>query len=414
MNRYEKKANEICGIAAERIKQMGLSDITNMRYEICADVTVQPSKYSFYITRDNDKGQAEQTLAKLKYEKQYYTCNIYEADLSMENDIEEIVRFLVNAAAYPLKYETKDNAVIQSIDVFIEDCNTAASQCKAFCPKTKSINVTYIINDIVKRVYERLAAYKLTNEGYELHFVSKSSDAIDFQVSITHIGYSVPIIPPLPDKKDFLSFESYKKEIPDVNTEDTNASVRIEQIIDKCNDDAAKQIADQIKTHQVLKAFEKIVYDKYVVPRNFPSPEQMWEEFKAYYEAVKSIPSPIPFPCTIDDWWNYLEKTIKKNTAFWHASDDIEVRNMYNIKSYRYADFFTVYYDLEEYYSSDYRKSIDIAIETAIAKSDRTTDIDKIMKSADCNITSFFNELNGIPAIVQSSIPTAHPQPAAV
>ena len=402
MNRYEKKANEICGIAAERIKQMGLSDITNMRYEICADVTVQPSKYSFYITRDNDKGQAEQTLAKLKYEKLYYTCNVYEADLSMENDTEEIVRFLVNAAAYPLKYETKDNAVIQSIDVFLEDCDTAANQCKAFCPKTKSINVTYITNDIVKRVYERLTAYKLTDEGYELHFVSKSSDAIDFQVSITHIGYSVPIIPPLPDKKDFLSFESYKKEIPDVNTEDTNASVRIEQIIAKCNDDAAKQIADQIKTHQVLKGFEKIVYDKYVVPRNFHSPEQMWEEFKAYYEAVKSIPSPISFPCTIADWWNHLEQNIKKNTAFW--LDDIRsgdpcIRKEYNLtySSCFEPDIFSVYTDM----SSD------------IMNADGVDPEEKYNNIVLPFTNIYKNELNGIPAIVQTSIPTV-PQQTAV
>ena len=395
MNRYEKKANEICGIAAERIRQMGLSDITNMRYEICADVTVQPSKYSFYITRDNDKGQAEQTLAKLKYEKQYYTCNIYEADLSMENDIEEIVRFLVNAAAYPLKYETKDNAVIQSIDVFIEDCNTAASQCKAFCPKTKSINVTYITNDIVKRVYECLAAYKLTDEGYKLHFVSKSSDTIDFQVSITHIGYSVPIIPPLPDKKDFLSFESYKKEIPDVNTEDTNASVRIEQIIDKCNDDAAKQIADQIKTHQVLKAFEKIVYDKYVVPRNFPSPEQMWEEFKAYYEAVKSIPSPIPFPCTIADWSVKLEETIKKNTAFWkyEMTRDESYRVNYGLdssKSFFGPNYFTVYHDMYD--------------ECSVDDSCDRKEVGRKLREMS---TILINELNGVSAITQTSIQRA-------
>lgn len=413
MNRFEKKANEICDMAAERIRQMGLSDITNMRYEICADVTVQPSKYSFYITRDNDKGQAEQTLAKLKYEKLYYTCNIYEADLSMENDIEAIVRFLVNAAAYPLKYETKDNAVIQSIDVFIEDCNTAASQCKAFCPKTKSINVTYIINDIVKRVYERLAAYKLTDEGYELHFVSKSSDAIDFQVSITHIGYSVPIIPPLPNKKDFLSFESYKKEIPDVNTEDTNASVRIEQIIDKCNDDAAKQIADQIKTHQVLKSFEKIVYDKYVVKKNFPSPEQMWEEFKAYYDAVKSIPSPIPFPCTIADWWVKLEETIKRNTAFWlcTSTHDYSLMKKYitgEVNDCMSPYIFSVTIDLYEVYS--FSSHDDMMSKLGTSEIVKTPFI--------CNLEffedNFINELNGIPAIVQTSIPTAQPQQTVV
>ena len=401
MNRFEKKANEICDMAAERIRQMGLSDITNMRYEICADVTVQPSKYSFYITRDNDQGQAEQTLAKLKYEKLYYTCNIYEADLSMENDIEAIVRFLVNAAAYPLKYETKDNAVIQSIDVFLEDCDTAASQCKAFCPKTKSINVTYIINDIVKRVYECLAAYKLTDEGYELHFISKSPDTIDFQVSITHIGYSVPIIPPIPDKKDFLSFESYKKEIPDVNTEDTNAYVRIEQIINKCNDDAAKQIADQIKTHQVLKSFEKMVYDKYVVTRYFPSPEQMMEEFKTYYDAVKSVPSPIPFPCTIADWWVKLEEIIKKNTAFWLndiRSGDPCIRKKYNlISSSHFApDIFSVYTDMSDIMNAD------------------GVDPEEKYNNIVLPFTNIYkNELNGIPAIVQTSIPTV-PQQTAV
>jgi hypothetical protein len=402
MNRYEKKANEICGMAAERIRQMGLSDITNMRYEICADVTVQPSKYSFYITRDNDKGQAEQTIAKLKYEKLYYTCNVYEADLSMENDTEEIVRFLVNAAAYPLKYETKDNAVIQSIDGFIEGCNTAASQCKAFCPKTNSINVTCVINDIVKRVYERLAASKLTDEGYELHFVSKSPDTIDFQVSITHIGYSVPIIPPIPDKKDFLSFDCYQNEMLNVNMEYDDATVRIEQIIGRCNDDAAKQIVDQIKTHQFLKSFEKMVYDKYVVTRYFPSPEQMMEEFKTYYDAVKSVHSPISFPCTIADWWNHLEHIIKKNTAFWLdsiRSGDPCIRKEYNLtcsSSFK-PDIFSVYIDMSDIMNAD------------------GVDREEKRNNIVLPFTNMYkNELNGIPAIVQTSIPTAQPQPTAV
>ena len=236
---------------------------------------------------------------------------------------------------------------------------------------------------------------------------------------ITHIGYPVEILfyNGTVFKRDSLFTVDYKsviEMIKDGSLTPQQKEDAVDKQIESLNTSTAEMIYDQIKTHQVLKSFEKLVHDKYVVPRNFPSPEKMWEEFKSYYEAVKSIPSPIPFPCTIDDWWNYLEKTIKKNTAFWHASDDIEVGNMYNIKSYHYTDFFTVYYDLEEYYSSDYRKSIDIAIETAIAKSDRTTDIDKITKSADCNITNFFNELNGIPSIVQSSIPTAQPQQTAI
>lgn len=273
-----------------------------------------------------------------------------------------------------------------------------------------TIDPTRVIQNIVNKVSNALSNAGI--QGYDLRCTKIDIPTMSISFEITHIGYPVEILfyNGTVFKRDSLFTVDYKSVIEMIKDGSLTLQQKedaVDKQIESLNTSTAEMIYDQIKTHQVLKSFEKLVHDKYVVSKNFPSPEKMWEEFKAYYEAVKSIPSPIPFPCTIDDWWNYLEKTIKKNTAFWHASDDIEVRNMYNIKSYRYADFFTVYYDLEEYYSSDYRKSIDIAIETAIAKSDRTTDIDKIMKSADCNITSFFNELNGIPAIVQSSIPTA-------
>lgn len=278
-----------------------------------------------------------------------------------------------------------------------------------------TIDPTRVIQNIANKVYNALSNAGI--QGYDLRCTKIDIPTMSISFEITHIGYPVEILfyNGTVFKRDSLFTVDYKsviEMIKDGSLTPQQKEDAVDKQIESLNTSTAEMIYDQIKTHQVLKSFEKIVHDKYVVPKNFPSPEKMWEEFKAYYEAVKSIPSPIPFPCTIDDWWNYLEKTIKKNTAFWHASDDIEVGNMYNIKSYHYADFFTVYYDLEEYYSSDYRKSIDIAIETAIAKSDRTTDIDKIVKSADCNITNFFNELNGIPVIMQSSIPTA--QPAAV
>jgi hypothetical protein len=278
-----------------------------------------------------------------------------------------------------------------------------------------TIDPTRVIQNIVNKVSNALSNSGI--QGYDLRCTKIDIPTMSISFEITHIGYPVEILfyNGTVFKRDSLFTVDYKsviEMIKDGSLTPQQKEDAVDKQIETLNTSTAEMIYDQIKTHQVLKSFEKIVHDKYVVPKNFPSPEKMWDEFKAFYEAVKSIPSPIPFPCTIDDWWNYLEKTIKKNTAFWHACDDIEVRNMYNIKSYRYADFFTVYYDLEEYYSSDYRKSIDIAIDTAIAKSDRTTDIDKIVKSADCNITSFFNELNGIPAIIQSSIPTA--QPAAV
>jgi hypothetical protein len=278
-----------------------------------------------------------------------------------------------------------------------------------------TIDPTRVIQNIVNKVSNALSNSGI--QGYDLRCTKIDIPTMSISFEITHIGYPVEILfyNGTVFKRDSLFTVDYKsviEMIKDGSLTPQQKEDAVDKQIETLNTSTAEMIYDQIKTRQVLKSFEKIVHDKYVVSKNFPSPEKMWEEFKAFYEAVKSIPSPIPFPCTIDDWWNYLEKTIKKNTAFWHACDDIEVRNMYNIKSYRYADFFTVYYDLEEYYSSDYRKSIDIAIDTAIAKSDRTTDIDKIVKSADCNITSFFNELNGIPAIIQSSIPTA--QPAAV
>ena len=280
-----------------------------------------------------------------------------------------------------------------------------------------TIDPTRVIQNIANKVFNALSNAGI--QGYDLRCTKIDIPTMSISFEITHIGYPVEILfyNGTVFKRDSLFSVDYKSVIElikDGSLTPQQKEDAVDKQIESLNTSTAEMIYDQIKTHQVLKSFEKIVHDKYVVSKNFPSPEKMWEEFKSFYEAVKSIPSPIPFPCTIDDWWNHLEQTIKRNTAFWHASDDIEVGNRFNIKNYHYADFFTVYYDLEEYYSSDYRKSIDIAIETAITKSDRTTDIDKIMKSTDCNITNFFNELNGIPVIVQSSIPTAQPQPAAV
>ena len=279
------------------------------------------------------------------------------------------------------------------------------------------IDKTKVIQSVVFKVTNALTSTAI--QGYDLTCTGFDVPNMTISFEITHIGYPVEIL--FYNGTVFKRSNEFKvdyKSVLDIIKDQALTPQQKEDAVDKqietINGSIAGMLYDQIKTHQVLKGFEKIVYDKYVVPKNFPSPEKMVEEFKVYYDAVKSIPSPIPFPCTIADWWVKLEEIIKKNTAFWHACDDIEVRNIYNIKSYRHADFFTVYYDLEEYYGSDYRKSIDIAIDTAIINSDRTTDIDKIIKSADCNITNFVNELNGIPAIVQTSIQTAQPQHTAV
>lgn len=282
---------------------------------------------------------------------------------------------------------------------------------------SNTIDPTRVIQNIANKVFNALSNAGI--QGYDLRCTKIDIPTMSISFEITHIGYPVEILfyNGTVFKRDSLFSVDYKSVIElikDGSLTPQQKEDAVDKQIESLNTSTAEMIYDQIKTHQVLKSFEKLVHDKYVVSKNFPSPEKMWDEFKAFYEAVKSLPSPIPFPCTIDDWWNHLEQTIKRNTAFWHASDDIEVRNRFNIKSYRYADFFTVYYDLEEYYSSDYRKSIDIAIETAIAKSDRTTDIDKITKSADRNITNFFNELNGVPLITQNGVPMAQPQPAAV
>lgn len=282
---------------------------------------------------------------------------------------------------------------------------------------SNTIDPTRVIQNIANKVFNALSNAGI--QGYDLRCTKIDIPTMSISFEITHIGYPIEILfyNGTVFKRDSLFSVDYKSVIElikDGSLTPQQKEDAVDKQIESLNTSTAEMIYDQIKTHQVLKSFEKLVHDKYVVSKNFPSPEKMWDEFKAFYEAVKSLPSPIPFPCTIDDWWNHLEQTIKRNTAFWHASDDIEVRNRFNIKSYRYADFFTVYYDLEEYYSSDYRKSIDIAIETAIAKSDRTTDIDKITKSADRNITNFFNELNGVPLITQNGVPMAQPQPAAV
>jgi hypothetical protein len=143
----------------------------------------------------------------------------------------------------------------------------------------------------------------------------------------------------------------------------------------------------------------------------------MWEEFKAYYEAVKSIPSPIPFPCTIADWWNHLEQTINKNTANWIddiVSGDPKLQKEYGIAGLNYRpEFFSVYYDLEKVYcNSTYQTQTQSSMRKSTVKI--ATPSYNFTNYLDDMRTVFVNEINGVPFIVQNGVPMAQPQQTAV
>lgn len=264
---------------------------------------------------------------------------------------------------------------------------------------SNTIDPTRVIQNIVNKVSNALSNSGI--QGYDLRCTKIDIPTMSISFEITHIGYPVEILfyNGSVFKRDSLFSVDYKsviEMIKDGSLTPQQKEDAVDKRIESLNTSTAEMIYDQIKTHQVLKSFEKLVYDKYVVPRNFPNPEQMWDEFKAYYEAVKSIPSPIPFPCTIDDWWEKLEETIKRNTAFWLdsiRSGDSCIRKEYNL-SYSSSfkpDIFSVYTDMS----------------SNIMNADGADPEEKYNNIVLPFTNMYKNELNGIPAIVQSSIPTA-------
>lgn len=266
------------------------------------------------------------------------------------------------------------------------------------------IDKTKVIQSIVFKVSNALASTGI--QGYDL--VCKNFDVPNMTISfeITHIGYPVEILfyngTVFKRSKEFtVDYKSVLDIIKDQTLTPQQKQDAVDKQIETVNGSIAGMLYDQIKTHQVLKSFEKLVYDKYVVPRNFPSPEKMVEEFKAYHEAVKSIPSPIPFPCTIDDWWVKFEEVIKRNTALSSCalSRDYSLMKKYitgNMKDCTIPAVFSVTIDLYEVYSFSSPEEME-------------SDLDAL----DFFENNFINELNGIPAIVQTSILTV-PQQTAV
>ena len=265
-----------------------------------------------------------------------------------------------------------------------------------------TIDPTRVIQNIVNKVSNALSNSGI--QGYDLRCTKIDIPTMSISFEITHIGYPVEILfyNGTVFKRDSLFTVDYKsviEMIKDGSLTPQQKEDAVDKQIESLNTSTAEMIYDQIKTRQVLKSFEKIVHDKYVVKRNFPSPEKMWDEFKAYYEAVKSIPSPIPFPCTIDDWWEKLEKTIKRNTAFWNydITGDASYRVNYGLekKDYCYPDYFTVYNDMHSECSVGENESQDIV-------RDRVERISRMS----------INELNGVPLITQNGVPMAQPQAA--
>lgn len=259
------------------------------------------------------------------------------------------------------------------------------------------IDQTKVVQNITNKVFNALSNAGI--QGYELRCTNIDIPTMSVSFEITHIGYPVEILfyNGTVFKRDSLFTVDYKSVIEMIKDGSLTLQQKedaVDKRIESLNTSTAEMIYDQIKIHQVLKAFEKIVYDKYVMKKNFPNPEQMWEEFKAYYEAVKSIPSPIQFPCTIDDWWEKLEETIKKNTAFWNykITRDESYRVNYGLdtnKSSFNPNYFTVYHNMYD------------------VCSDESYDDEELGRRLREMSTRLINELNGIPAIVQSSIPTA-------
>jgi hypothetical protein len=259
------------------------------------------------------------------------------------------------------------------------------------------IDNTKVIQSIVFKVTNALANTGI--QGYDLVCTNFDVPTMTISFEITHIGYPVEILfyngTVFKRSKDFtVDYKSVLDLIKDQTLTPQQKQDAVDKQIETVNGSIAGMLYDQIKTHHVLKSFEKLVYDKYVVSRNFPSPEEMWEEFKAFYEAVSSIPSPIPFPCTIADWWVKLEEIIKKNTAFWKSATtgDASYYVKYGLEKRDYYEptCFSVYEDIYDTFSVGENENSDIVRV-------RVDNVSHIL----------LNELNGIPAIVQSSIPTA-------
>lgn len=235
-------------------------------------------------------------------------------------------------------------------------------------------------------------------QGYTVNCITFDVASMKSVYQISHIGYPVEVLfyNGTNHSKDSSMTFTYGK-VSDIfaqtNLTPQQKESEIDRQIEETNTSIAMMLYDQIKSHQVLKSFEKIVHDKYVVAKNFPSPERMWEEFKAYYEAVKSVSSPIPFPCTIDDWWNHLEHNIKKNTAFWNyaITKDASYRVNYGLEKRDYydPDHFTVCSDMYDEYSVG-----------------ENEDQDSVGTRVEHISNAFGNELNGIPHL-NNSIPMA-------
>ena len=266
------------------------------------------------------------------------------------------------------------------------------------------IDKTKVIQSVVFKVTNALASTAI--QGYDLTCTGFDVPNMTISFEITHIGYPVEIL--FYNGTVFKRSKEFKvdyKSVLDIIKDQTLTPQQREDAVDKqietINGSIAGMLYDQIKTHQVLKGFEKIVYDKYVVPKNFPSPEKMVEEFKVYYDAVKSIPSPIPFPCTIADWWVKLEEIIKKNTAFWKyaITHDEAYRVNYGLalKDFFRPNYFTVYDDMFD-----------------ICCWELDEDHESAKNRVEIISNAHINELNGVPLVIQNGVPMSQPQHTAV
>lgn len=262
---------------------------------------------------------------------------------------------------------------------------------------TNEVDKAKVIQNITFNVTNAMATTGI--QGYSIVCTGFDVPSMRISFEITHIGYPVEILfytgSVFKREKEFsTTYKTTLDIIKDPSLTPQQRQDAVDAQIAKTNTSIAMMIYDQIKTHQVLKSFEKLVHDKYVVHKNFPSPEQMWEEFKTYYDTVSSIPSPIPFPCTIADWWVKLEELIKKNTAFWKSATtgDVSYDVKYGLEKRDYYEptYFSVYEDIHDIFSVGENENDDI-----------------VRVRVDHASHMLLNELNGIPAIVQTSIPTA-------
>ena len=234
---------------------------------------------------------------------------------------------------------------------------------------TQKYDVTTMMQDVYVKLSGLLATEGFkAEEGYSVNLVSCNDTIPSLSIAITHLGYTVPILyyrgqevkPGLGGAPD-IKFESiYKYELQKVlgNTTLTQGQMltEIENAISRVNQQAAELLYDQIKTHKVLKDFEKIVMVENVSTKSFPSPEEMFAKFELYYNNCKAQ-SKLPFPSTIGDFWEHIKMTIMKNTAFWVGSinRDSCMMDKYGINCATYINpsIFSVYHDLESIYGFD-------------------------------------------------------------